>query len=122
MQVAHHAVYPVWFEMGRTELLRRRGLSYRQLEEDGTFLAIVDLQVRYRRPARYDDLLILQTELEEVTRVRIRHRYTLLRDSMVLATAATTLACLDRAGRLQEIPPGITGEASQEATEGRKNP
>jgi acyl-CoA thioester hydrolase len=122
MQVAHHAVYPVWFEMGRTELLRRRGLSYRQLEEDGTFLAIVDLQVRYRRPARYDDLLILQTELEEVTRVRIRHRYTLLRDSMVLATAATTLACLDRAGRLQEIPPVITGEASQEATEGRKNP
>ena len=57
MGVAHHATYPIWFEIGRTEMLRARGGNYRLLEAEGVFLAVVRLEVRYRRPARYDDLL-----------------------------------------------------------------
>ena len=104
MGVAHHTAYPVWFEMGRTELLRSRGLRYRDFEDDGAMLAVVDLQVRYRRPARYDDELELQTRLCRVTRVRIEHEYTLLRDRVILATASTTLACVDSDGRLRGVP------------------
>ena len=54
MGVVHHTVYPVWFEMGRTELLRSVGGSYRDLEEAGALLAVTRLEVRYRAPARYD--------------------------------------------------------------------
>jgi acyl-CoA thioester hydrolase len=104
MGVAHHSVYPVWFEMGRTELLRESGLRYRDLEEQGAFLAVVDLSVRYRSPARYDDQLELLTQLSRMSRVRIEHEYTLTRDGLILATASTTLACLDGEGRLQPVP------------------
>ncbi len=109
MGVAHHSAYPVWFEMGRTELLRERGLRYRDLEERGIFLAVVDLAVRYRGPARYDDELELVTTLAGISRVRISHEYALRRAGLILATATTTLACLDRDGRLQPVPEGLLG-------------
>ena len=64
MGVVHHTVYPVWFEMGRTELLRATGASYREFEEQGLFLVVVRLDVRYRQPARYDDELQLHTRLD----------------------------------------------------------
>ena len=70
MGVAHHTAYPVWFEIGRTELLRSSGLAYRDLEADGVFLAVVDLRVRYRAPARYDDVITLTTTIARVTRAR----------------------------------------------------
>ena len=104
MGVAHHTAYPVWFEMGRTELLRSRGLTYRDVEAQGIFLAVIDLSVKYRRPARYDDELTLQTRVAKVSHVKIAHAYTLYRDDDVLATANTTLACLDRDGRARPIP------------------
>lgn len=107
MGVAHHAAYPVWFEMGRTELLRESNggaLNYRDLEQQGTFLAVVSLEIRYKRPARYDDELTLRTTLKEAGHVKIQHTYELLRASELLATGATTLACLDRNGRVQPLP------------------
>ncbi|MHC5022461.1 MAG: acyl-CoA thioesterase [Planctomycetota bacterium] len=108
MGVAHHTVYPVWFEMGRTELLREvNGLAYRDLEAAGHLLAVVSLQVKYKRPARYDDVLELRTTLSNLGRAKIEHTYELFRDGELLATAATTLACLDRDGRLQPIPPTL---------------
>ena len=109
MGVVHHAVYPIWLEMGRTELLRSTGLAYRDLEERGIFLAIVDLRLKYKRPARYDDRLTLHTRLDEVSRVRIEHAYSLERDGLVLVTASSTLACLDRDGRPRAIPAEIGG-------------
>jgi acyl-CoA thioester hydrolase len=116
MGVAHHAVYPVWLEMGRTELLRQSfenhsnasghaGLSYRQLEEQGVFLAVVSLSIKYKRPARYDDLLTLKTTLTSAGHVKIEHEYELSRDGLVLATGESTLACLDGDGRPRELPP-----------------
>ncbi len=104
MGVVHHSVYPVWLEMGRTELLRETGTTYREIEEAGVLLAIIDLNVKYKRPAHYDDLLELTTEWIDAGRVKIRHRYTLKRENELLATAETTLACVDREGRPQSLP------------------
>jgi acyl-CoA thioester hydrolase len=107
MGVAHHTTYPVWFEMGRTELCRASGFSYRELEAMGTRLAVTRLDVRYRAPARYDDVLVLETQIERVTRVKIEHSYRLLRDGLLLATGASTVASLDEAGRPTALPPGL---------------
>ncbi len=104
MGVAHHATFPIWFEMGRTELLRATGVSYRQLEAEGIFLAVVRLDVRYKSPARYDDDLVLETRLSSVGRVKIEHEYTLRRDDLVLATGRTTLACLGADGAARALP------------------
>ncbi len=110
MGVVHHTAYPVWFEMGRTELLRAAGLRYRDLEEQGIFFAVFAMSVTYRSPARYDDVLSLETRVTRLGRARIDHAYELKRDGRLLATAATTLVCLDRDGRPrpmpQEIQPG----------------
>jgi acyl-CoA thioester hydrolase len=104
MGVVHHSVYPVWFEMGRTEMLRAAGGSYRDLEAAGVFLAVVHLEVRYRRPARYDDVLRLETSLLSPGPVKIEHAYRLLRGDELLVEGRTTLACLDRSGRAQPVP------------------
>ncbi len=109
MGVAHHTVYPVWFEMGRTELLRDGGLSYRDLETQGFLIAVVKLSVQYKRPARYDDLLVLETTITDRGRATIQHAYELHRDSVLLTTAATTVVCLDRDGRPQPLPDVLRG-------------
>ena len=107
MGVAHHATYPVWFEIGRTEMLRATGGNYRDLEAAGVFLAVVRLEVRYRRPARYDDVLRLRTSLLVAGPVKIEHSYELFRGDELVAEARTTLACLDRSGSACQIPPGL---------------
>lgn len=112
MGVAHHTAYPVWFEMGRTELLREsqgHALTYRDLETRGILLAVVSLNVKYKRPARYDDLLTLHTSIVNIGHAKIEHEYELLRDGVLLATASTTLACLDRDGRPSPLPPELRG-------------
>jgi acyl-CoA thioester hydrolase len=104
MGVVHHANYAIWFEIGRTEMLRSQGGNYRDLETAGRFLVVVDLAVRFRQPARYDDELSLTTHLLEASRARLRHGYELKRDSTLLSTATTSLACVDADGSLREIP------------------
>lgn len=122
MGVAHHASYWPWLEIARTELLRARGVSYAQLEADGVFLVIVDVQGKYRRPARYDDVLEIRVGVEGGSPVKIRHTYEVVRIDagagpgatdhpgepagapLVLMTAATTLACVGRDGRVRALP------------------
>lgn len=104
MGLLHHANYLVYFEQGRTELLRAAGLSYRDLEDQGFLLVLTHVEVRYKGPARYDDLLTLRTIVERTTAARIDHRYELLRDGMLLAQGKTTLACIDRQGQVQALP------------------
>ena len=115
MNVAHHSAYPVWFEIGRTELLRQTSssLTYRDLEAQGVFLAVVSLEVRYKRPARYDDELELRTTVVKSGHVKIEHAYELFRDGLLLATGATTLACLDREGRPQPVPEALVFNSSR---------
>ena len=104
MGFLHHANYLVYFEQGRTELLRSVGLTYKDLEDQGYLLVLAKLEVRYRSPARYDDLLTLETTVVRTTMVSIEHRYRLERDRALLAEASSTLACVDRDGRLQKLP------------------
>lgn len=104
MGLLHHANYLVYFEQGRTELLRARGLTYKEVEDQGHFLVLARIEVRYRAPARYDDLLRLRTTVVRTTAVRIDHRYELFRDDQLLAEGTSTLACVDRQGTLQALP------------------
>jgi acyl-CoA thioester hydrolase len=110
MGLLHHANYLVYFEQGRTELLRAQGIAYKDLEDQGFLLVITRVQVRYRSPARYDDLLTLRTSVVRTTLVKIEHRYEVLRDGLVLAEGETTLGCVDRDGKVQQLPEFLRGE------------
>jgi acyl-CoA thioester hydrolase len=110
MGLLHHANYLVYFEEGRTELLRSQGISYRDLEDQGFLLVLTRVQVRYKSPARYDDLLTLRTTVVRTTLVKIEHRYELLRDGVLLAEGETTLGCVDRDGKVQALPPFLRQE------------
>jgi acyl-CoA thioester hydrolase len=104
MGILHHANYFVYFEMGRTELLRAKGLSYREFEDAGHFLVIIEVGCKFKRPAYYDDLLTLRTTLAKVTHVKIVLQYQLLRDGVLLAEGHSTLACVDREGKPRPLP------------------
>src|SRR5437660_9381415 len=85
MGLLHHANFLVYFEQGRTELLRSLGVAYKDLEDQGYLLVITKAEVRFRSPARYDDLLTLRTSVERTTAVRIDHRYELFREGVLVA-------------------------------------
>ena len=104
MGFLHHANYLSYFEIGRTELFRAQGGDYRRMEELGLFLVVAKVQVRYRKPARYDDLLRLHTPISRTTTVRLEHTYQLFRNDELLAEAESTLACVDAHGSVQMIP------------------
>ncbi len=104
MGFLHHACYFTYFEIGRTELLRAAGGNYRQMEADGLLVVVVKAECRFHRPARYDDLLRLRTTVVRVTTAKIEHRYELFRGDELLATGQTTLAVLDRSGKVQPVP------------------
>lgn len=117
MGLLHHANYLVYFEQGRTELLRSVGLTYRELEDQGYLLVLTKVEVRYRTPARYDDLLTLRTSVVRTTTVRIDHRYEVLRDGVLVAEGASTLACVDRDGRVQALPEYLREENENPSTD-----
>jgi acyl-CoA thioester hydrolase len=104
--VVHHSVHPVWFEMGRTELLRANGIAYKDLERAGVFFVVARLNIKYRRPAQYDEKLELETTCSLVTASRVEHTYKLTRcpDGLLLAEASSVLACVNAEGKLQGIP------------------
>lgn len=115
MGVLHHANYFTYFEMGRTELLRAGGYDYRRVEEGGLYMVIVDVSCRYRRPARYDDVLRLRTTTTRVTAAKIEHEYQLFRGDELLAEGRSALACVDREGRLQRVPEWLREESERAA-------
>lgn len=104
MGLLHHANYLIYFEQGRTELLRSSGMSYKDLEDQGFLLVLTKIEVKYRWPAHFDDLLTLKTIVTRTTSVRIDHRYELYCEGRLLAEGASTLACVDREGRPQGLP------------------
>ena len=112
MGYLHHSRYLVYFEMGRTELLRQSGHAYRQLESEGVFFVVAAVDVRFRAPAHYDDRLVLTTSVERMTRARIDHHYELQRDGIVLADGHTTIACVGRDGRPRGIPDSLRLDGS----------
>jgi len=105
MGVVYYANYLRYFEAGRTEFLRAKGLSYRDFEERSRLLLpVVEAGVSYRVPARYDDLLGIETSLTEVRRASARFGYRVQRDGEVLATGFTVHACVGLDGRVQRMP------------------
>jgi acyl-CoA thioester hydrolase len=106
MGVVYYANYLVWFEVGRTDLLRERGWSYREMERDGYSLPVVEAGCEYRRPALYDDELEVRTTGVLLSPVRVRFDYLIVRtgDETTLAEGHTVHASLDNQGRPRRLP------------------
>jgi len=104
--VVHHSIYPVYFEMGRTELLRANGLVYKDLEAAGVFFVIAELNIKYRRPAFYDEKIELLTTCTAVSASKVEHSYKLTRPvtGELLAEGSSVLACVDSAGKIRRMP------------------
>jgi acyl-CoA thioester hydrolase len=101
MGVVYHAHYLNFFEHARTEMLRERGLTYRELEEGGVMMPVVDVAVQFRRPAFYDDLLTIHVRVHEPPSSRIKLTYEVRRagEDQVLVTGHVTLCFIDSARR-----------------------
>jgi len=106
MGVAYHARYLVWLDVARTEHLRRRGASYRELEAAGLRLAVSEVSVRYRQPARFDDLLRIRCWVRRLESRRVEFGYAVdhADDGRLLATAAVALLALDASMELRRLP------------------
>lgn len=106
MGVVHHSVYPVWFEAGRVEWMRERGLSYREMEESGLSLAVSRLEVVYRSAAYFDDRVAVVSTLTEARSRRVAFAYRLVRmpDGALVATGTTEHVPTDRTGRAVRLP------------------
>ena len=109
MGVAYYANYFVWFEVARADLLRELGWTYREMEEDGVALPVIEARCEYRRPARYDDELEVRTEAALLTPVRMAFDYEVLRKDGrdVVAIGRTVHAALDQGGRPRRLPERI---------------
>jgi len=126
MRVAHHASYPIWMEEARTHLLRASGITYADLEAQGVFLVITKLELKYRRPVRYDDVVDVRVRHVPAGKIKIKHEYELVlvermgespdpedpatpRDG-ICSIATTELACVGADGRPRQLPDWLTAE------------
>jgi acyl-CoA thioester hydrolase len=105
MGIVYYANYLRWFEVGRVELLRRMGMSYREMTDRGIHLPVTEAAVRYLSPARYDDLLEIRAEVRELRRASISFGYRIHRaGGGILAEGSTTHAFTDEAGQVIRVP------------------
>jgi acyl-CoA thioester hydrolase len=100
----HHANFLTYFEMGRTEMLRAHGKTYREFEDAGLFMVVSDVTCKYHAPAEYDDLLLLRTRVEKIGAAHIKHAYEVVRGPSIIVTGSTTVVCVDREGRVRRLP------------------
>jgi acyl-CoA thioester hydrolase len=110
MGVVYYANFFVWFELGRTDLLRGAGGSYRDLERQGYSLPVMEARCEYRHPARYDDELDIRTTGVLLSPVRVRFDYQVVRaaDETMLASGHTVHAALDAGGRPRRLPDHVS--------------
>lgn len=106
MCVAYYAHYFTWFEVGRSDLLRQLGMSYREIEDESVFLPVVESHCRYIKPARYDDLLQVTTQVSQPGRARLFFEYQVHRvgDGELLATGTTLHVAMDDRGKPRRLP------------------
>jgi len=107
MGIVHHAAYLTYVEAGRVEYLRARGADYRVLNERGFHMPVVEARLEYKRAARFDDELVVETRLGALTRVTVRFDYRVLRNGELLTRGHTTLACVDDTHRPKRIPEDV---------------
>lgn len=107
MGIVHHANYLPYFEAGRVEWLRQRGVAYEGWAARGVHLPVIDARLRYRRAARFDDELIVETRITELTRLTVRFGYRVLRPAThdeLLCEGDTQLACVGQTMAVKRFP------------------
>ncbi len=104
MGIVHHGSYLTYFEAGRVEWLRARGVTYADWAATGVHLPVVEAHVHYHSPARFDDLLDVETRLETLRTVSLKFVYRILRDGKLLVDGYTRLGCIDADHKLLRIP------------------
>jgi acyl-CoA thioester hydrolase len=106
MGVAYYANYLVWFEVGRNEYMRARGYPYIKLEAQNMSMPVIEVRCKYHASARYDDLLSIETSIEDISYVQLRFGYRVIRqqDQELLVTGITRHAALGNDGRPKRIP------------------
>jgi acyl-CoA thioester hydrolase len=107
MGVVYHSNYFIWFEVGRVDLLRELGFTYREMEqEDGCYIAVVDARCRFKAPARYDDEIVIRTHLKNVRESLVHFGYQAVRESdgTLLAEGETMHIVTDAGMRRKELP------------------
>ena len=111
MGVVYHSNYFVWFEVGRTDLLRNHGWTYREMEAEGLSLPVIEAHAEYKQPARYDDEIEIRVVGALVSPARLQFSYEVVRvaDSQLLVTGHTVHATVDRDGRPTRLPERVRG-------------
>ncbi|HVJ90462.1 MAG TPA: thioesterase family protein [Labilithrix sp.] len=104
MGIVHHGSYLVYFEAGRVEWLRRRGVTYADWANRGVHLPVVEAHVGYKLPARFDELLAVETTLAELRAASMKFTYVIRRDGAPIADGWTRLACIDASHKPMRIP------------------
>ena len=105
MGVVYYGNYLRYFEAARNEWLRAKGACWRDIEAaHAVYLPVAEAKVSYKRPARYDDLIVVETRLGELGRVSLRFDYRILRGAEVLVIGHTVHACVSRDGDIREFP------------------
>ena len=114
MQVVYYANYFVWFETGRVELLRSRGVVYRDLEKIGSFIPVVEAGARYMSPARFDDELLVRTKLARIgnSSMRFENEVYKLPEMELLCTGHTVHVLVGSDGKPRQIPPELRSRLS----------
>jgi acyl-CoA thioester hydrolase len=107
MGVVYHSNYLIWFEVGRVEFIRQLGLNYKQMEEEGCGIAVVDVHVRYKAPARYDDELMIETRLLAARGAVVKFGYRILRitDGLLLCEGETMHVVVGVDMKKRSLPP-----------------
>lgn len=105
--IVYYANYLKYIERARSEMIRDAGIDQAAMREAGTVFVVVRLSADYLRPARYDDVLEVETSLDEIGRARFVIRQAVTRDGAPLFRARVTIACMDLAGRVRRLPQGI---------------
>ena len=106
MGIVHHSNYVKFFEVARTEWLRAAGLTYAEMERRGVMMPIVDVQVKYRQPAYYDELITVRAEVSELPMARMTFRYEIRgEDGRDIASGLTTLGFIDKETRRPQRAP-----------------
>ena len=113
MGIVHHAVYPVWMELGRSDLLRHLGQSYAEWEKRGVMMSVAELHVKYRAPARYDELVQVRTRLKEAGRRKVIFAYAISREGTRLADGESIHIVTGPDGRARVLPDDLLRLISQ---------
>lgn len=108
MGVVYYANYFVWFEVARTEFLRSEGISYRHLEDRGLYLMVASATCQYKAPARYDDLVSIETWIPKIKNTSIDFAHKIYVDNRLIATGESVHVFTNRKGRPVRIPKEIS--------------